>query len=342
MKKSGIIYPDPADTYTNSGYVAVGNDDNNFLLKEINPNLAESSFYENQNTGNLINSNFLGSSTGFPTVEEDIDNFGNASESDIGYEMLTNFYNRKNTESNRRSENKNKILSVDSVTKKYQDEKHKTQNGSNWENDPLDAVVSKMRKGSFKPQWRSGEISISEKVYQSKVSNRFAENEDSFSLPTEKKTDYAHHYQGNDSSDSGNWQSEEEKRISKLDNLLSTQINKEKNENRKTFEIREPKSMQRKNNNIITLDREKRNAKSGKSILSKFSKKSARSNDFIRGDRSEKKENPDGMLINLMFIFEIFRWLSETDVIVRIIIGAIAGVAGFGVIFTNLGLLGYF
>lgn len=59
----------------------------------------------------------------------------------------------------------------------------------------------------------------------------------------------------------------------------------------------------------------------------------------IRKRSSEKSNKSDGPLMNLMFIFEIFRWFSGSDIIVRFIIGAIAGIAGFGIIFTSMGLL---
>lgn len=59
----------------------------------------------------------------------------------------------------------------------------------------------------------------------------------------------------------------------------------------------------------------------------------------VRKRRVEKEEKSESPLLNLMFVFEIFRWFSGSDIIVRFIIGAIAGIAGFGIIFTSMGLL---
>jgi len=55
----------------------------------------------------------------------------------------------------------------------------------------------------------------------------------------------------------------------------------------------------------------------------------------------EKKENGkrESIFLNLMYIFEIFNWFSGSDIIIRIIIGAVAGAVGFGFIFTQMGLL---
>lgn len=69
--------------------------------------------------------------------------------------------------------------------------------------------------------------------------------------------------------------------------------------------------------------------------LKKLNEKGAR----IRKRRSVKEEKGESKFLNLMFIFEIFHWFSGSDIIVRFIIGAIAGIAGFGIIFTSMGLL---
>lgn len=57
---------------------------------------------------------------------------------------------------------------------------------------------------------------------------------------------------------------------------------------------------------------------------------------------TERKEKSDGMLFSLMFIFEIFRWFTGTDIIVRFVVAAIAGIVGFGIIFSQVGALSSF
>lgn len=56
-------------------------------------------------------------------------------------------------------------------------------------------------------------------------------------------------------------------------------------------------------------------------------------------EKTDRRDDKDSPLLNLMFVFEIFRWFTGSDIIVRFIIGAIAGVVGFGFIFTSMGLL---
>ena len=69
--------------------------------------------------------------------------------------------------------------------------------------------------------------------------------------------------------------------------------------------------------------------------------KPSESKSKVRQDVSEKKDK-DGVLLNMMFIFEIFRWFTGGDVVVRLIVAAIAGIVGFGIIFANVGVMGYF
>lgn len=56
----------------------------------------------------------------------------------------------------------------------------------------------------------------------------------------------------------------------------------------------------------------------------------------------ERREKSDGMILSLMFVFEIFRWLLSTDIVVRFILAVIAGVVGFGIIFSQAGALSSF
>ncbi len=51
-----------------------------------------------------------------------------------------------------------------------------------------------------------------------------------------------------------------------------------------------------------------------------------------------RNERPESAILNFMFIFEIFRFLGSSDIIVRLVIGAIAGLVGFGYIFSSMGL----
>ena len=75
-----------------------------------------------------------------------------------------------------------------------------------------------------------------------------------------------------------------------------------------------------------------------KSFLKFYKEKKLK--DAQKENNGGRKKDSDGKLINLMFIFEIFKWFGSSDIIVRFIVGAIAGIAAFGYIFTQMGLLG--
>ena len=58
--------------------------------------------------------------------------------------------------------------------------------------------------------------------------------------------------------------------------------------------------------------------------------------------KSEEKEKKDSIFMNFLYVFEIFSWFKDSDIIVRLIIAAVAGILVFGTIFTQMQLLSNF
>lgn len=293
MNRSGIIYPDPNDTFTQTGYSMAGNQAGGLPDNANNPKISKNSFSETQTLGKKLD-----------------------------------------------FESKDETEEVSSESELF--------NGSYWDKNSLDEVVSLMQKGSNVPD------------FSSRKSTSIDDTESEYKIdPDKRQYDDVLVGKSINSGDKNSWSSVEERRKNNLRNFSNSITRSHTDINNQTENTGYDKSTDKteidrgsaygkdstfKSNEADTKDDSEKALRTDKTANSSstFQVDNSKVEKKSKNKKSERPEKSDGMLLSFMFIFEIFRWLMGTDVIVRFILGAIAGVVGFGLIFSRLGALGYF
>lgn len=129
-----------------------------------------------------------------------------------------------------------------------------------------------------------------------------------------------------------------ERRKSRSINFLDQMNKDEKDSN-------EPERNKEYAEKVKDIDREGSRRKDRKEDFSKDSKRSSLKTKIVKRKKREKeekeKERSDSVLMNFLYIFEIFKWINikDSDILLRFILAVILGLLVFGFIFSQLGLL---
>jgi len=137
-------------------------------------------------------------------------------------------------------------------------------------------------------------------------------------------------------------QKEEQKKDIILDYKTDDNFNKVEEDNRTNdyFNIEENNSQEKvlakkETNEVKPFEAKNAIRTKRNKIIEEYTK----NNDNTYKSKSESKKSvEDGMFMNVLYVFEIYNWLKDTDIVVRLIIGAIGGILVFGTIFAKMSI----
>jgi hypothetical protein len=317
MKSSGIIYPNPKDSEPVSD-VSMVNDNDGIFLNKTGPGIVGdnpyliSRYQENADSSESWDEHFvdISGSAAFENQKtllsegsENLSETDKLSNADEGNTSVSKSENSRNVSDDKFIEHKEFVVNNYSV--------------NDGGNNSLDHVLDKMQKSPYRKH-SDGSRRFNSKDFGS--DNRYkpsgyGKDENYAEIRQDRLKDDTHspgRMAGGDKKD-GSFERQSQRRL-----VISDRHPDSKRENENAGKRR------------FALARKNESGDSSGKV------KKAKEKSF------ERREKSDGMILSLMFVFEIFRWLLSTDIIVRFIIAVIAGVVGFGIIFSQAGALSSF